>query len=150
MPERVESAAYYVCTEALANVAKYARASIVHVSVTHTDELATVTVDDDGVGGADPTHGTGLRGLADRVETLGGTFAVRSVHGRRDPADGRDPPPRRSDLSRVDSPHEILFQVLEKQMNASPWSMGGTGVRSRLPSPSRDMVTVESVLYASL
>ena len=81
MPERVESAAYYVCTEALANVAKYARASVVHVSVTHTDELATVTVDDDGVGGADPTRGTGLRGLADRVETLGGTFAVRSVHG---------------------------------------------------------------------
>ena len=77
----MESAAYYVCTEALANVAKYARASAVQVSVIRTDELATVTVDDDGVGGADPTHGTGLRGLADRVENLGGTFAVRSVPG---------------------------------------------------------------------
>ena len=81
MPERVESAAYYVCTEALANVAKYARASVVRVSVARTDECATVMVEDDGVGGADPTHGTGLRGLADRVETLGGTFAVRSVMG---------------------------------------------------------------------
>ena len=81
MPERVESAAYYICTEALANVAKYARASVVHVSVARTDERATVMVEDDGVGGADPTHGTGLRGLADRVETLGGTFAVRSVMG---------------------------------------------------------------------
>ena len=81
MPERVESAGYYVCTEALANVAKYARASAVHVSVIRTDELVTVMVDDDGVGGADPTHGTGLRGLADRVETLGGTFAVWSMLG---------------------------------------------------------------------
>ncbi len=81
MHERVESAAYFVCTEALANVAKYAQASNVRVSVTRTDERATVKVEDDGVGGADPTHGTGLRGLADRVETLGGTFAVWSVMG---------------------------------------------------------------------
>ena len=81
MPERIESAAYYICTEALANVAKYARASVVRVSVARTDERATVMVEDDGVGGADPTNGTGLRGLADRVETLGGTFAVWSVMG---------------------------------------------------------------------
>jgi signal transduction histidine kinase len=81
MSDRVESAAYYVCTEALANVTKYAQASVVRVSVTCTDECAAVTVEDDGVGGADPASGTGLRGLADRVETLGGTFAVWSMLG---------------------------------------------------------------------
>jgi signal transduction histidine kinase len=79
MPERVESAAYFVCTEALANIAKYSGASVVRVAVARTNERATVMVRDDGVGGADPINGTGLRGLADRVETLGGTFAVRSV-----------------------------------------------------------------------
>jgi signal transduction histidine kinase len=81
MPGDVEAAAYFVCSEALANVAKYARASKASVSVTCTERLVIVSVEDDGVGGADFDHGTGLRGLADRVETLGGTFAVRSEPG---------------------------------------------------------------------
>jgi signal transduction histidine kinase len=77
----VEAAAYFVCSEALANVAKYAGASRARVSVSCTETKVIVAVDDDGVGGADPEVGTGLRGLADRVETLGGTFTVRSVPG---------------------------------------------------------------------
>lgn len=81
MPVDVEAAAYFVCSEALANVAKYAQASHANVSVTCTETVARVLVEDDGVGGAAPGGGTGLRGLADRVETLGGTFAVRSVAG---------------------------------------------------------------------
>ena len=63
-------------------MAKYARASHVTVSVRHADERATLTVSDDGVGGADAAHGTGLRGLADRVEALGGHLYVDSPAGR--------------------------------------------------------------------
>jgi signal transduction histidine kinase len=74
--------AYFVCSEALANVAKYASASHVTVSVRSDPGGTTVDVEDDGVGGADPGRGTGLRGLADRVETLGGTLTVDSPPGR--------------------------------------------------------------------
>ena len=74
--------AYFVCSEALANVAKYASASHVTVSVRSDPGGTTVEVEDDGVGGADPGQGTGLRGLADRVETLGGTLTVDSPPGR--------------------------------------------------------------------
>jgi signal transduction histidine kinase len=73
--------AYFVCAEALANVAKYAAASHVTVSVRSDHGGTTVEVEDDGVGGADPGRGTGLRGLADRVETLGGTLTVDSPPG---------------------------------------------------------------------
>ncbi len=74
--------AYFVCSEALTNVAKYASASTVAVSVRSGSGGTTVEVEDDGVGGADPGRGTGLRGLADRVETLGGTLTVESPPGR--------------------------------------------------------------------
>jgi signal transduction histidine kinase len=74
--------AYFVCSEALANVAKYAAASKVAVTVRSDHGGTTVEIEDDGVGGADPGRGTGLRGLADRVETLGGTLTVKSPPGR--------------------------------------------------------------------
>jgi len=78
----VEAAAYYVAAEAITNVAKYARASHVNVSVGHLSGRATLVVSDDGVGGADAANGTGLRGLADRVEALGGHLDVDSPPGR--------------------------------------------------------------------
>ena len=78
----VEAAAYYVAAEAITNVAKYARASHVTVSVGHASGRASLTVSDDGVGGADAALGTGLRGLADRVEALGGHLDVDSPSGR--------------------------------------------------------------------
>jgi signal transduction histidine kinase len=81
MPSRVQAAAYFVCAEALVNVVKYASASRVAVAVTSHDARVAVTVEDDGVGGADPARGSGLRGLADRVATLGGTLRVDSVPG---------------------------------------------------------------------
>jgi signal transduction histidine kinase len=74
----VEAAAYYVVAEAVTNVAKYAHASHATVSVVKSDGCATVTVCDDGVGGADPTSGSGLRGLAARVEALNGHLEVDS------------------------------------------------------------------------
>jgi signal transduction histidine kinase len=78
-------ATYFVCAEALTNVAKHAAAGHVAVSVTSSDGWVRVAVEDDGVGGADPAHGSGLRGLADRVETFGGTLLVESSpgHGTR-------------------------------------------------------------------
>jgi PAS domain S-box-containing protein len=81
LPEPVEAAAYYVISESLANVAKYAEASAVEVRVTRRNGRAIVEVADDGVGGADPTRGSGLRGLADRVEALDGVLQVESTPG---------------------------------------------------------------------
>ena len=81
LPEPVEAAAYYVVAEALTNVAKYARASAVQVSVERADGEVFVTVADDGIGGADGAAGSGLRGLADRVEALDGHLDVRSPAG---------------------------------------------------------------------
>jgi signal transduction histidine kinase len=85
LPERVAVAAYFVCAEALVNVAKHAAAAHVTVAVTAGDGRVRVEIEDDGVGGADPARGSGLRGLADRVETVGGTLQVESVpgHGTR-------------------------------------------------------------------
>jgi signal transduction histidine kinase len=82
LPEPVESAAYYVVAEALANVAKYASAAAVSVTVERLNGSTIIEVADDGVGGADPASGSGLRGLSDRVEALGGTLAVESAPGR--------------------------------------------------------------------
>jgi PAS domain S-box-containing protein len=78
LPPPVEAAAYYVVSESLANVAKYAQAGLVHVRVSRANGVARVEVEDDGVGGADPTRGSGLRGLADRVEALDGVLGVES------------------------------------------------------------------------
>jgi len=77
----VEVATYYVVAEGLTNVVKYARASQASVSVTTTDSTVIVEVVDDGVGGADPSLGSGLNGLHDRVEALGGRLEVASPPG---------------------------------------------------------------------
>ena len=77
----VEAAAYYVVAEAITNVAKYAHASSATVSIDRSNGAATVVVADDGVGGADPAGGTGLRGLAARVEALNGRLDVDSPPG---------------------------------------------------------------------
>jgi signal transduction histidine kinase len=81
MPERVEVAAYYVVAEALTNAAKHAHASVVHIDAEAADGALRLCVRDDGTGGADPVQGTGLIGLKDRVEALGGTITVHSPVG---------------------------------------------------------------------
>jgi signal transduction histidine kinase len=81
LPDGVERAAYYVVSEMLTNAAKHAHASTVHVDVARANGTLHVSVRDDGVGGADPAHGSGLVGLRDRVEALGGTIAVQSPRG---------------------------------------------------------------------
>jgi PAS domain S-box-containing protein len=81
LPEPIEAAAYYVAAEALTNMAKYAQASEARVRVGRDDGRAFVEVIDDGVGGADAKGGSGLRGLVDRVEALGGRLSVTSPAG---------------------------------------------------------------------
>jgi signal transduction histidine kinase len=82
LPEPIEAAAFYVVSESLTNIAKYASASRAQVDLAREDGLLLVEVSDDGVGGADPVGGSGLRGLADRVEALGGRLEVSSEPGR--------------------------------------------------------------------
>jgi signal transduction histidine kinase len=82
LPDTVEVGAYYVVSEALANAAKHARASVVHVDVQTQEDHLSLSIRDDGVGGADPSRGSGLIGLTDRVQTLGGTITITSPVGR--------------------------------------------------------------------
>jgi signal transduction histidine kinase len=81
LPDAVEVAAYYVASEALANVVKHSGASAARVRADGTNGCAEIEVADDGTGAADP-NGSGLRGLRDRVETLDGRLRVESVPGR--------------------------------------------------------------------
>jgi signal transduction histidine kinase len=81
LPEPVEAAAYFVISEALANIAKYARASEATIAVRRVNGHAEVEIADDGVGGADPGRGSGLRGLADRVGALDGSLSLDSPPG---------------------------------------------------------------------
>jgi signal transduction histidine kinase len=81
LPEPIEAAAYFVVAEALTNVVKYAHASQATVSIVRRNGHAVVEVADDGVGGADPGRGSGLRGLADRVSALDGSILIESPAG---------------------------------------------------------------------
>jgi signal transduction histidine kinase len=81
LPARVEAASYYLVSESLANVAKYAAATCVQVRVAADERVALVEIVDDGIGGADPQRGSGLRGLIDRIEALGGALTVDSRAG---------------------------------------------------------------------
>jgi signal transduction histidine kinase len=90
LPALVEVAAYYVISEALTNTAKHARASYARVAVQQRDSVLWLSVGDDGVGGAEPARGSGLIGLRDRVEALGGSIQITSPaggdHNRREAA----------------------------------------------------------------
>jgi signal transduction histidine kinase len=81
LPEPLEVAGYYVVSEALANASKHAQATEIEISARVADEILQILICDDGVGGADPVRGSGLIGLRDRVEALGGTLVVLSPHG---------------------------------------------------------------------
>ncbi len=81
LPAAAEATAYFVASEALTNVAKYASASRAHVEVSQTDGHLRLEVDDDGIGGADPARGSGLRGLIDRVAALDGRLRIESPAG---------------------------------------------------------------------
>jgi signal transduction histidine kinase len=101
LPDMIEVALYYVVSEALTNAVKHARASVVQVTVRADDETVSLTVRDDGIGNADPARGSGLVGLRDRVEALGGRIDVTSPRDRGTTIAvsipfGATPAPRRS------------------------------------------------------
>lgn len=81
LPAPVETTAYFVVSEALANVAKYSQADSVEISLGHQNGMFELVVKDDGTGGADPSRGSGLRGLEDRVSVVDGSLEVRSPKG---------------------------------------------------------------------
>lgn len=81
LPRAIEAAVYFLCSEALTNVTKYARAGSVSITIHRSDDLVRTIIEDDGRGGADPRLGSGLRGLADRLEALGGQLRVESPLG---------------------------------------------------------------------
>ena len=78
---QVEATVYYVVAEALTNVAKYAEARVASVRVIRRNSQLVAEVEDDGIGGADATNGSGLRGLSDRVEALDGELTIESPRG---------------------------------------------------------------------
>jgi signal transduction histidine kinase len=80
--EHVEAAGYYIASEAITNVAKHAQASVIDMHVDGCDGALTLFISDDGIGGADPSRGSGIIGLKDRAEALGGTISVLSPPGR--------------------------------------------------------------------
>jgi len=82
LAEQIEGAAYFVASEALTNAAKHSHASEVRLAASHKDGVLVLEVADDGIGGAAAGSGSGLRGLADRVEALGGRLTVSSPPGR--------------------------------------------------------------------
>jgi signal transduction histidine kinase len=82
LPDSIQVAVYYVVSEALTNVTKHARASVVRVHLAAEDAVVRLSVTDDGVGGAVPGDGSGLIGLRDRIEALGGTIGIASPAGR--------------------------------------------------------------------
>jgi signal transduction histidine kinase len=79
--EHVEAAGYYIASEAITNVAKHAQASVIDMRADGCDGTLTLSISDDGIGGADPSRGSGIIGLKDRVEALGGTISVLSPPG---------------------------------------------------------------------
>jgi signal transduction histidine kinase len=78
LPAPVEAAAYYIASEALTNVEKHAHANVVELIAAHDNGVLTLEVRDDGVGGVDATRGSGILGLTDRVEALGGAISIAS------------------------------------------------------------------------
>ncbi|MET7398549.1 GAF domain-containing sensor histidine kinase [Dactylosporangium sp. NPDC005572] len=82
LPEPVEIAAYYIVAEALANTIKHANASVIHIDAEASDSRLYLSVIDDGIGGASPARGSGLTGLTDRVDALGGTITISSPTGQ--------------------------------------------------------------------
>jgi signal transduction histidine kinase len=81
LPAPHEAALYFTASEAIANAAKHARATLVEVHLERDDQRVSIEIRDDGVGGVDPNRGTGVRGLADRIEALGGSLVVSSTPG---------------------------------------------------------------------
>jgi signal transduction histidine kinase len=109
LPDQVEVAAYYTVSEALTNVSKHAGATRVWVSLRVGDDMLLLSIRDDGVGGADPRRGSGLTGLRDRIEALGGRIKIESPPEGGTRIEVEIPIGRPAD--RNDEPDELLTQA---------------------------------------
>ena len=134
---QVEAAAYFICSEGLANVAKYAAASRAAISVTPGAGTIVIVVSDDGPGGADPGKGSGLTGLADRVRRAGRQLPRGERAGPRHAAGRRDSA-RRPGALMPGSGYPIFVQGCVVKTKLSSGCTGGTAVRRRLPWPSTE------------
>lgn len=114
----VEAAAYFVCAEAVTNVAKYAHATEASVRITQVPHALIVEISDDGIGGADPSTGSGLIGLSDRLDVLGGTLDVDSPDGGGTRITARIPAP--------DQEHRTLSEEMPPPVEGSGCS-GSSG-----------------------
>jgi signal transduction histidine kinase len=121
LPEPVEAAAYFVVAEALTNVARYAHATQARVAVTRVGDRVVVQVTDDGIGGADPGKGSGLRGLADRVSALDGRLTVESSPGRGTTINAIIPCPP----DRVSQPMPTAARLTSEMARREPETSGG-------------------------
>jgi signal transduction histidine kinase len=109
LPDHVEVAAYYTVSEALTNASKHANATRVWVSLRVEDDTLLISVRDDGVGGADASRGSGLTGLRDRIEALGGRIQIESQTGSGTLIDVEIPIAGPADRNR--EPDELLSQA---------------------------------------
>ena len=116
LPQDVEVATYYAVSEALANAAKHARASVVRVELDTPDAVVWLAIRDDGIGGADPARGSGLTGLRDRIEAVGGTLQITSVTGSGTTLLIEIP------LERQDNPQAVALQALASAFGLGPLS----------------------------
>jgi len=119
LPEQVELTAYFVVSEALTNVAKYASATRASVTMTKTGGRLAVEISDDGVGGADIDLGTGLRGLTDRLAAIEGELEVDSRPGRGTTVRARIPCPRRATLTGL-GPAEAEPEAMYRARSSAP------------------------------
>ncbi len=128
LPERLEVTAYYVISEALANAAKHAGASAVHVGIEQTGDVIRLSIRDDGSGGADPLRGSGLVGLKDRVAAVGGTLSVQSRPGEGTTLLAQLP----VSPARLSSRGAVMLARLVIKGSASEVPGGPLGARTRL------------------
>jgi signal transduction histidine kinase len=99
LPPQIEATAYFVASEALANVGKYGKAAAVTIHASALEDTLTLEVVDDGIGGADPARGSGLRGLGDRVAAVDGSIEVHSPPGEGTRLTVRIPIPAMAEFS---------------------------------------------------
>ena len=129
--EPVEVAAYFVASEALANAAKHSEASRIDVALSRRDGLLLLTVRDDGVGGADLARGSGLVGLTDRVEALGGSIDVESRPGHGTQVVAELPVEGNGTRVTVGLPVEVESREPAGQQAAAPKELPVAGMRRR-------------------
>ena len=149
LPEPVEVGAYYVVSEMLTNAAKHARASAVVVDVETSGGTLRLRVRDDGIGGADPLWGSGLTGLTDRIEALGGIFSLHSPQGGGTAVSCEQADSEHNQAPSWYADGELVHTAYEQHAGDDDWSQAGTLVREVMDDAARDRL-VSNIVGALL